>query len=73
MVWLRTLALAVLGRFGARLRFPTLFFLTAGVLVVDVLLPDGLPFLDEIVLALLTLLFGAWKGETEEDPPTPVG
>ena len=67
MVWLRSLALAVLGRFGARLRFPALFLVTAVVLVVDVLLPDGLPLLDEIVLTLLTLLFAAWKRDPETE------
>lgn len=71
MVWLRSLALAVLGRFGARLRFPALFLVTAVVLVVDVLLPDGLPLLDEIVLTLLTLLFAAWKRDPDADPPSP--
>ena len=45
-------------RFASRLRFPWLFALTALLLVIDLLVPDPVPLLDEIVLALLTLLFG---------------
>lgn len=50
-----TLALA------ARLRFPWLFALTAGLFLLDVVVPDPLPFLDELLLGLVALLFGAWK------------
>jgi hypothetical protein len=52
---------ALLIGFASRLRFPWLFALTATLLAVDVLLPDPVPLLDELVLALLTLLFGAWR------------
>lgn len=48
---------ALLG-FAARLRFPTLFFLTAGLFVVDLLVPDMVPFADELILGLLALLLG---------------
>jgi hypothetical protein len=48
-------------RFASRLRFPWLFALTALLLVIDLLVPDPVPLLDEIVLALLTLLFGMWR------------
>jgi hypothetical protein len=52
---------ALIIRFASRLRFPWLFALTALLLVVDLLVPDPVPLLDEIVLALLTLLFGMWR------------
>ncbi|KAA3653779.1 MAG: hypothetical protein DWQ11_07320 [Proteobacteria bacterium] len=45
----------------ARLRFPQLFALTALLFIVDLLLPDPLPFADEILFGLLTVLFGSWK------------
>ncbi|HPR06362.1 MAG TPA: hypothetical protein PK620_03290 [Denitromonas sp.] len=45
----------------ARLRFPQLFALTAAVFVIDLLVPDPLPFADEILFGLLTVLFGVWK------------
>jgi len=47
--------------FASRLRFPKLFGITLAVLIVDVLVPDLIPFLDEILLALVTALLGSWK------------
>ncbi|MBP1599417.1 MAG: hypothetical protein H6Q05_4794 [Acidobacteria bacterium] len=43
------------------LRFPALFAILAIVTVADVLIPDFIPFADEIGLALLTALIGSWK------------
>lgn len=47
--------------FAARLRFPWLFALTAGLFLFDLLTPDPLPFVDELLLGLVTLLFAAWR------------
>lgn len=47
--------------FARDLRFPQLFFLAAGIFLADLLIPDGLPFADEIVLGLVTLMLGRWK------------
>lgn len=44
-----------------RLRFPTLFVVTALLFAVDLLVPDPVPLLDELLLGLLTALFGAWR------------
>jgi hypothetical protein len=43
------------------LRFPTLFLILAVLTLIDFVIPDGIPFFDEIGLALLTVLFGMWK------------
>lgn len=43
------------------LRFPGIFALLLVVTVADILIPDFVPFVDEIVLALLTALFGLWR------------
>ena len=43
-----------------KLRYPTLFKLTAALFVVTLVLPDPIPFLDEIVLGLGTLLLANW-------------
>ena len=45
-------------RFAERLRFPHLFLLTAGLFLLDLLIPDVIPFADEILLGLGTLLLG---------------
>lgn len=44
-----------------QLRFPQLLVLTAVVWVITLLVPDPLPFLDEILLGLGTLLLASWK------------
>lgn len=43
------------------LRFPTLFMITAGLFVVNMLLPDPIPFVDELLFGLVTLLLANWK------------
>ena len=48
-------------RFAAGLRFPTLFLLVAGLFVVDLLIPDVIPFVDEALLALGTLLLASLR------------
>lgn len=48
-------------RWASRLRHPQLFALLLGVFLADLILPDFIPFADEIFLGLLTVLFGMWK------------
>lgn len=44
-------------RFAENLRFPQLTGILAAVFVIDLITPDPLPFVDEIILGLLSLLF----------------
>lgn len=44
-----------------KLRYPTLFKLTAALFVVSLVFPDPIPFFDEIMLGLGTLLLANWK------------
>jgi Family of unknown function (DUF6116) len=53
--------LAPLMRFAAGLRFPWLFLLTLVLFLVDLVVPDLIPFADEILLGLLALLLGNIK------------
>ena len=55
-----------------KLRYPTLFKLTAALFAFSVLLPPGvdpIPFLDEILFGLGTLLLANWK--RRKDPEVP--
>jgi hypothetical protein len=70
----------LVARFAAGLRFPTLFGLVAGLFVLDLVIPDLIPFADEILLALGTLLLGSLRrrrgGTVDQSqpvvrPPTP--
>ena len=65
-------------RWAGRLRFPWLFGLTMIVFVVNVFVPDALPFADEIVLGLITVLLGNLRrkkppGEKDEGTGNPGG
>ena len=55
--------------FASRLRHPTLFKLTLGLMALSWLLPDPVPFLDEIVTALATLLLATWKLPKDQAQP----
>lgn len=52
--------------FARRLRFPQLFIVVAALFVADLIVPDAIPFVDEILLGLATLLFGSWKESRQE-------
>jgi len=59
-----------------RLRYPTLFKITAGLFALSVLLPPGIdpiPFLDELVFGLGTLLLANWKRRKDPAPPLEPG
>lgn len=57
----------IVERVAGRLRFPALFLVTAVLFVVNLLVPDPLPFVDEILLGLATLMLGAWKDRDGDD------
>jgi hypothetical protein len=54
---------ALLGRLASRLRFPQLFAFTATLFLLDLVIPDLIPFVDELLLGLATLLLGMWRQE----------
>ena len=47
--------------FASRLRFPTLFALTAALFVADLFIPDVVPMADELLLGLATAALAAWR------------
>jgi uncharacterized protein DUF6116 len=51
----------IVGRLFSGLRFPQLFAVLAGLLLLDLVLPDPIPLLDELILATLTMVVGSWK------------
>jgi len=48
-------------RWLGKLSYPRLFLLTAVLFVVDIVVPDVVPFADELLLGLGTLLLANWK------------
>jgi hypothetical protein len=55
-------------KFAAGLRFPTLFGLVAGLFLLDLVVPDLIPFADEVLLALGTLLVGSFRKRRDDAP-----
>lgn len=54
-------------RFASRLRFPQLFALIATLFLIDLAIPDFIPFADEILLGLATLLFGSLRKKPDQN------
>ncbi len=65
----RGLVVAPLLRYLGRLRFKNLFLLTASLFAVDLIVPDVIPLLDELLLGLATLLFATWRKRKFGGPP----
>jgi hypothetical protein len=57
----KSLLTQLVDRIAGRLRFPQLFAFTATLFVLDLVIPDLIPFIDEILLGLATLLLGSMK------------
>lgn len=53
--------LGLVTRFAARLRFPQLFTAVLVIFLLDLVVPDVIPFADEILFGLLTVLLGSLK------------
>ena len=46
---------------ATKLRFPVLLFITGGLFVLDFVIPDFIPFVDEILLGLATVILSRLK------------
>ncbi len=51
------------------MRFRGAFLLLLVITLIDFLVPDVIPFVDEIILALLTVLLGLWRDRRAAKPP----
>ncbi len=59
-------------RFASGLKYPYLFLLIAVVFFLDLIVPDAIPFIDEILLGLVAVLLGTWKERKGEEPKPPM-
>jgi len=62
----------LVARFARGLRFPTLFMVMAGLFLLDLFVPDFIPFADEILLALGTLFVGSLRRRSVPGSAEPV-
>lgn len=54
---------ALLTAFLVRLRFPYLFAISLGLFALNVIVPDPIPFLDEVMLGLLAAFLASLQGK----------
>ncbi|MCE2943285.1 MAG: DUF6116 family protein [Lysobacteraceae bacterium] len=66
---MRALLIPAITKFLGGLRFRNLFLLTAALFVATLVVPDVIPFADELLLGLATLLLARWKDR--KSPPAP--
>lgn len=60
---------AILMAFANQLKFKNLFLLTLALFIIDLIVPDFIPMIDEIILGLLTLILANWKKESHSVKP----
>jgi hypothetical protein len=54
-------------RYASQLRFPWLVAITATLFVLDLVIPDFVPFADEILLGLLTVVLASFRRRRREE------
>ncbi len=64
---MRSLSLRLAERLN--LRYPVLVVALGALTVIDILVPDFIPLVDEIGLLLVTLLASRWKQRRHPPPP----
>ncbi len=56
-----------LQRFVGRLKSSQLLLLVGSLFVLDLFIPDPFPFVDEIILGIMTVLVARWQSRRSED------
>ena len=59
---------ALVARFLPRMRYPYLFLILGALFLVDLVVPDPIPLVDEILLAVLTFIAATFTTRREADP-----
>ena len=62
---------ALVSRLIPGIRYPWLVAILAGLFAIDLVVPDPVPFLDEVVLAVLTFLLASWRTRQDDERPPP--
>ena len=53
--------------FANQLKFRNLFIVVISLFVIDLLVPDFIPMIDEIILGLLAIILANWKKERNQN------
>ena len=60
---------ALVQRFLPRMRYPYLFLILGGLFLVDLVIPDPIPLVDELLLAILTFIAATFTSRRDEVQP----
>ncbi len=61
--------LRFLDRYASGLRYPRLLLIILGLFLLDVAVPDLIPFADEVLLGLIALVLSRLKNRREKSDP----
>lgn len=53
--------------FADKLKYRKLFLIVIGLFIIDLLVPDFIPLIDEIILGLLAIILANWKKERKQE------
>jgi len=59
----------LVNRWLPRLRYPYLFLILGSLFLIDLVVPDPVPLVDELLLAVLTFIAATFTKRREPDPP----
>jgi hypothetical protein len=65
-------AQSVIETFASKLRYPQLFFVLVVLFLIDLVVPDMIPFADEVMLGLLAVLVGRMRKPRAEPERPPM-
>jgi len=68
---MRALIIPAITKFLGGLRFRNLFLITAALFAVNLVVPDFVPFADELLLGLATLVLARWKDRKAPEADAP--
>lgn len=60
-MWIFKKLFGPIQRFLERRRFPTLFLILAGLFGANLFIPDPIPFIDEMIMLVVTVIVGAFR------------
>ncbi len=70
-MWIFKKLFGPIQRFLERRRFPTLFLILAGLFGANLFIPDPIPFIDEMIMLVVTVIVGAFRERRKSDSDAP--
>lgn len=68
-MWLFRKLFGPVQRFLERRRFPTLFLILAALFGANLFFPDPIPFIDELIMLVATVIVGSFRERRKTDRP----